>query len=76
MIPDQPQAYSLLELNTALRAAVDKAFPDKYWVCAEVSELHVNAAGHCYLELIEKNARGATVARQRAMIWAPAFRLL
>ena len=76
MIPDQPQAYSLLELNTALRAAVDKAFPDKYWVCAEVSELHVNAAGHCYLELIEKNARGATVARQRAMIWAPVFRLL
>lgn len=76
MIPDQPQAYSLLELNTALRAAVDKAFPDKYWVCAEVSELHVNAAGHCYLELIEKNTRGATVARQRAMIWAPVFRLL
>lgn len=76
MIPDQPQAYSLLELNTALRAAVDKAFPDKYWVCAEVSELHVNAAGHCYLELIEKNARGATVARQRAMIWSPVFRLL
>lgn len=71
-----PHTYSLLEFNAVLRSAVAGAFPDKYWISAEISELHVNAAGHCYLELIEKDSRGATVARQRAMIWAAVYRLL
>ena len=26
-----------------------------YWVIAEISEIKENYAGHCYLELIEKN---------------------
>lgn len=76
MTSDMPQTYSLFELNAALRSTLSEAFPDKYWVSAEISELHVNAAGHCYLELIEKDSRGATIARQRAMIWAAVFRLL
>lgn len=76
MTCDSPHTYSLLEFNAVLRSAVAGAFPDKYWISAEISELHVNAAGHCYLELIEKDSRGATVARQRAMIWAAVYRLL
>ncbi len=39
------------------------------WVIAEMSDLRV-AGGHCYMELIEKDAAGATVAKTRAMIWA------
>lgn len=39
------------------------------WVQAEFSDLRV-VGGHCYMELIEKDAAGRTVAKIRAMIWA------
>lgn len=42
------------------------------WVTAELSDLRVSG-GHCYVELIEKNDTGATVARLRANIWQSTF---
>lgn len=39
------------------------------WVTAELSDLRV-AGGHCYMELLEKDANGTTVAKMRAMIWS------
>lgn len=42
------------------------------WVTAELSDLRVSG-GHCYVELIEKNEAGATVARLRANIWQSIF---
>lgn len=39
------------------------------WVTAELSDLRI-AGGHCYMELIEKDTSGNTVAKLRAMIWA------
>lgn len=39
------------------------------WVQAEFSDLRFNG-GHCYMELIEKDAAGTTRAKIRAMIWA------
>ena len=39
------------------------------WVTAELSDLRFSG-GHCYMELIEKNASGQTVAKLRANIWA------
>lgn len=45
--------------------------PDLFnvWVTAEISGLHLSG-GHWYMELIEKNDAGQTVASCRAMIWA------
>lgn len=42
------------------------------WVTAELSDLRISG-GHCYVELIEKNEAGATVARLRANIWQSTF---
>ncbi|MDE6577437.1 MAG: exodeoxyribonuclease VII large subunit [Muribaculaceae bacterium] len=42
------------------------------WVIAELSDVRVNG-GHCYMELVEKNAAGQTVAKMRATIWASTF---
>lgn len=42
------------------------------WIVAELSDVRVSG-GHCYMELIEKDARGATVAKMRGMIWASSF---
>lgn len=39
------------------------------WVTAELSDVRI-AGGHCYMELLEKDERGATVAKMRAMIWS------
>lgn len=39
------------------------------WVRAEFSDLRV-VGGHCYMELIEKDAGGTTRAKIRAMIWS------
>lgn len=38
------------------------------WVIAELSDVRV-AGGHCYMELVEKNEAGQTVAKLRATIW-------
>lgn len=45
------------------------------WIVAELSDVRV-AGGHCYMELIEKDGRGATVAKMRAMIWQSSFHSL
>ena len=40
------------------------------WVSAEIADIKINASGHCYIELIEKNEKtGATEAQARATIW-------
>ena len=44
--------------------------PLPVWVCAEIADIKINASGHCYIELIEKNEKtGATEAQARATIW-------
>ena len=46
------------------------------WVVAELSDVRV-AGGHCYMELIEKDAlSGQVIAKMRAMIWSNTFRRL
>ena len=75
--PDK-QALSLVELNQRIRMTLEQAFPDTYWVRAEMSDVRENgASGHCYLEFIEKDTRsGQLLAKVRGAIWAKTFRLL
>ena len=71
------EALSLYELNNLVRRRLEEALPDEYWVQAELSDVRSNATGHCYLELIEKDARGNNlIAKARAMIWSQTYRLL
>lgn len=43
------------------------------WVIAEIARIGMSGP-HCYCELIEKDSRGATVARMRGTIWSNAWR--
>jgi exodeoxyribonuclease VII large subunit len=71
------ERVSLTELQLIIRDSLYMALPGFYWVTAEISELKENNAGHCYLELIEKNPDEKNVrARVRAIIWANRFRFL
>jgi exodeoxyribonuclease VII large subunit len=71
------EKVSLTELQLIIRDSLYLALPDFYWVMAEISELKENNAGHCYLELIEKQADDKNVrARVKAIIWANRYRFL
>lgn len=68
---------SLYELNRRVRSLLTRSLPDECWLQAELSEVHVNSAGHCYVEFVQKDARSnALVAKARGTIWSNIFRLL
>jgi len=71
-----PTAISLLELNLRVKEWVKNALSVPIWVHAEINELHENANGICYLELVEKGDNDFIVAKQKAIIWATNYRLL
>lgn len=45
------------------------------WITAELSDVRISG-GHCYMELIEKDAAGATIAKVRGIIWSNTFAAL
>ena len=67
---EQKSHISLAQLQGIISIALADALPMPVWVCAEVADIKINASGHCYIELIEKNEKtGATEAQARATIW-------
>lgn len=71
------QKFTLLELNKDIQEKINSNFPNSIWVIAEISELNVNRNGHCYIELVEKDAiTDNIIARSRATIWAFTYRML
>ncbi|MBN1107709.1 MAG: exodeoxyribonuclease VII large subunit [Bacteroidales bacterium] len=68
---------SLSELQQIIRDSLYLSLPDHYWVIAEISEIKENYAGHCYLELIEKQADEKSIrARVKGVIWSNRYRFL
>lgn len=70
-------ALSLYDLNALVRRSLEQCLPDTYWIQAELSDVRTNSTGHCYLEFVQKDARGNNlIARARGTIWSNVFRLL
>jgi exodeoxyribonuclease VII large subunit len=68
---------SLFELNNRVKETIARSFSDDLWVFGEISDIHTNSSGHCYMELIEKDLESDRImAKMRANIWAFTFRLL
>ena len=73
----EKEPLSLYELNALVRQALNESLPDTYWIQAELSDVRSNATGHCYLEFIQKDARGNNlIAKARGTIWANVYRML
>ena len=69
-------SVSLSELTGRIQGVIRTNFENTVWVRAEISELRENN-GHCYLELIEKDAdTDGILAKTRATCWASVFRML
>lgn len=67
-------SLSLSELCALLDEQLQQAFPATYWVRAEIAQL--TDRGHCYLELIEKSAKGIFAAKMRATCWSGTWQLI
>ncbi len=65
--------FSLLEISTGISRVIRKAFPDYYWIKAEIAKLnYYPKSGHCYPDLVEKH-NGLVQAQMRANIWSGNF---
>ncbi len=75
--PAAPAAVDLSGLLSEVAGRL-RGIPDR-WVKAEVSEIKSNAAGHTYMQLIQKDGEGpssAVVATVRAVVWRSAAGIL
>ena len=64
------EAITLLELNGRVKSTLQFEMPDAYWVQAEISSISPSGQGHCYLELVQKDATGRNfLAKAKANIW-------
>ena len=59
---------SLSQLNGIIRQSIEMSFLNEVWLIAEIAEMRIAGAGHCYMDLVEKN-EGKILARMRANIW-------
>lgn len=63
------RTFTLLELNHMVRESIERQMDGKYWVEAELYDLHDR--NHCYMELVENDPFGPTpLAKARAVCWA------
>ena len=68
--------FTLYELNSLVRQAIENAMDQEYWVEAELSECR-ESRGHCYMELIQKDEHSNTpVARASAKCWKNTWGML
>jgi len=70
-------SITLSELNDRIQETLKLNFSTPVWIRAEISELRENANGHCYLELIEKDAEtDSLLAKTKATVWSSTYRML
>lgn len=71
------EPITLYSLNNLVRNVVADAMPSRYWVTGELSEVRETAAGHCYIELVQRDeASDETVAKARGTVWSRIYSLL
>ena len=68
---------TLYSLNNIVRNAVADALPSRYWITGELSEVRETSAGHCYIELLQRDeTTDEIVAKARGTVWARIYSLL
>ncbi|MBF0464841.1 MAG: exodeoxyribonuclease VII large subunit [Nitrospirae bacterium] len=66
---------SLYEFNLLVKEVLEHTFAKSYLITAEIASLNVDARGHCYMELVEKD-EGGIRANASARIWASSYKLI
>lgn len=63
------KGITLHEFNNRIKRLLNDRSVQNCWIVADLSDVAIRG-GHCYLELVEKNAAGTTIAKVRGIIWA------
>lgn len=64
------KSLTLATLQRIIKETLKSSLKPRYWVVAEINQLSIASAGHCYMELIERNEDSKqTVAKSSAVIW-------
>lgn len=71
----EKEIVDLYGLQTRLKEGVERTFPEKVWLKAEISAVKARPGGHCYLELSQSDG-GGLVAKAQAVVWASRYRFL
>lgn len=66
---------SLYELQSRLKEGMERLFPSKIWIEAEISSVKARVGGHCYLELSQSDENGLK-AKAQAVIWSSKYRFI
>ena len=70
-------SISLSQLQQIIKREIADNLDAFYWLVAEINELKINSNGHCYLELVEKDADSDYIrAKISATIWSSKMRML
>ncbi len=69
--PGSPLSLSQFTRRIVTAVSADPALQQQ-WVVAETLDVR-QSGGHCYMELIEKDDCGRTLARVRATVWASVY---
>lgn len=68
---------SLFSLCEQIRRHLAASLPNYVWIRAEINAIKETANGHCYLDLIDKEAEDAPLrAQARAVVWSSTWRML
>jgi len=70
------KGIGLYELMRRVRNSVTSAFPQRYWVRAEVRAISEKYGSHCYLDLADKGDDGVMNAQVRGIVWASSWKVL
>ena len=69
--------FTLYSLNNMVRNILGETLSARYWVTGELSEVRETSAGHCYIELVQRDeAANGLVAKARGTVWARIYSLL
>ena len=71
----EKEIFNLFDLQQKLKAGVERLFPSRIWVRAEVSAVKARNGGHCYLELSQSGDSGL-IAKTSAVIWSSKYRFI
>lgn len=66
---------TLYELQSMLKEGVERLFPSRIWLKAEISAIKAREGSHCYMELSQSTGDGI-VAKAQAVVWSSKYRFI
>lgn len=71
----EKEFVDLFNLQSMIREGMERLFPKRVWLRAEISSIKARSGGHCYMELSQSDDSGL-IAKANAVIWSSKYRFI